>query len=144
ALQVDAVTHEDRVLAHDDVHVQVARRATALAGLAFSGQPDAIARVDAGRHLHLDGARVAHAALAPAGGTGIGDDPPGAAALRAGLLHREEALLHAHLADAVAARAGNGRGTGARTGSAAGFALHQLGHAHLEDRKSTRLNSSHV
>src|SRR5690606_29084374 len=73
-----------------------------------------------------------HTPLAVAVATGVGDHLATAVAARAGLLHREEALLHAHLADATAGAAG-GRaaallGTRAVAGLAAGQGRHADGH----------------
>jgi hypothetical protein len=57
--------------------------------------------------------RAAHPALAETGIAGIAHDAAGAAALRAGLLQREKALRHAHLAYAAAGVAGSRAALGA-------------------------------
>ncbi|MNE36702.1 hypothetical protein D3C80_1305230 [compost metagenome] len=57
-------------------------------------------------------------------------------AARAGLLHREEALLHAHLADTTTGRAGGRGRTLLRTGAIARLAVDQGGHADA-DRGAT-------
>src|SRR5690606_40554622 len=92
----------------------------------------AVAGVAAGRHLDRQGLVFLHTPLAVAVATGVGDHLATAVAARAGLLHREEALLHAHLADATAGAAG-GRaaallGTRAVAGLAAGQGRHADGH----------------
>src|SRR5690606_25520423 len=75
-------------------------------GLAFAGEADAIAFVDAGGNLHRQGLVRLLAARAVAVGAGRGNELAGAVALGAGLLDGEEALLHAHLAMTVTGRAG--------------------------------------
>src|SRR5690606_17079652 len=64
--QVAAIALEDRVLAYSNLDVQVARRSAVAAGLAFPGQTNAIARVDAFGHLDRQRLLLAHAALAEA------------------------------------------------------------------------------
>ena len=105
------------MILHVDADVQISRRSAVLPRLALARQADAIAVVDAGRHLHLMGLAVAHPPLAAAGHAGVTDDPAGAAALRAGLLDGEEALAHADVAVAAAGIAGHRRA--ARLGAAA-------------------------
>src|SRR5690606_41253325 len=115
-----AIALEDRVLAHRDLDVEVARRSAGHAGLALAGQADAVAVVDAGRDLHLQHLLLADATVAGAVAAGAGDHLATAAAGRTGLLHGEDAALHAHLAAAAAGLAAVqvavGRaGTGARS-----------------------------
>src|SRR6187551_2169964 len=98
-------------------HVEVAGRATAGAGLAFAGKADPRSVLDPGRDVDLVALRLPGQAGAAAGGAGVLDDLPGAAALGAGLADREEALALRVDAAAFAARAGD-RG-GARRGAAA-------------------------
>src|SRR5690606_28017811 len=129
AVQMLAVTLEDRVLADIDHHVEVAGRPTEGPRLALAGQADAVAAVDAGRHLDRQGLVFLDAPLTLAGATGIGDHLAAAVAARAGLLHREEALLHADLADAATGTAGDRRGALLGTGAVTGLAAHQGRHA---------------
>src|SRR5690606_12285093 len=110
AIQMLAVALEDRVLTHVDHHVQITRRATLGTGLAFAGQANAVARVDACGHLHGKRLLFFDAALAVAAATGIGNHLAAAMAARAGLLHGEEALLHTHLTDATTGGTGDGAG----------------------------------
>ena len=124
-----AVTLEDRVLAHIDHHVEVATGATQGPGFAFAGQTDAVARVDARRHLDRQGLLLFHATLAMTGRAGLGNDLAAAVAARAGLLHREETLLHPHLANATTGGAGGRRGTWLGAIAVAHLALDQGGHA---------------
>jgi hypothetical protein len=56
-------------------------------------------------------------------GAGLGDDLARAAAVRAGLLHAEEALAHLHHALALAGGAGLGLGAGLGARAVAGVAL---------------------
>ena len=63
ARQMTAVALEDRVLANADLDVQIARRAAVAARFAFARQPDAIAVVDALRHLDRERLLAANAAL---------------------------------------------------------------------------------
>src|SRR5690606_1849156 len=106
AVQVVAVALEDRVRAHPHLDVQVAGRGPGGAGLALARQPDAVAAVHARGHLHRQHLLVLHPAVAVAGLARVGDDLAAAAAMRARLLHGEDAALHAHLAAAVAGPAG--------------------------------------
>ena len=66
---------------------------------------------------------LAHAALAVAGIAGVADDLAAALAARAGLLDRENGLLHPHLALAVAGIAGLGGGALGGSRALAGLAL---------------------
>src|SRR5215469_18276238 len=52
--QVLAIPLEDRVLAHVDLDVQITWRPTVAPGLPFTGETDAIARVDAGGDFHRE------------------------------------------------------------------------------------------
>ena len=45
---------EEGVLLHLEEHVEIARGAAVRAGLAFAGQPQALAIVHAGRNVHLE------------------------------------------------------------------------------------------
>src|SRR5690606_31736248 len=87
-------------------------------GLAFPGEPDPVAVVDPRRHLHGQRLDPAHAPAAAALSAGRRDHRARALAGRAGLLDREKALLHAHLAEPAAGRTGDGLGAG--LGAAAG------------------------
>src|SRR5690606_23054956 len=106
AMQVVMVALEHAVFLEMHLHIQVAVGAAVHTGLAFAGAADAIAFVDAGGNLHRQGLVRLLAARAVAVGAGRGNELAGAVALGAGLLDREEALLHAHLAMTVTGRAG--------------------------------------
>src|SRR5687767_11667826 len=108
AMQVVAVALEDLVLLEPDLDVQVTRRPAVGARLAVAGAADAHAVVDAGGNLHFQRLLLLDAALAMAGGAGLGNDLARAAAVRAGLLHAEKTLAHLHHALAVAGAAGLG------------------------------------
>ena len=92
-----------------DIYIQIAGRAVIFAGLALAGEPDAVAVIHALRHLDGDRLTVLYPALTPARGARVADDPALPPALRAGLLHREKTLLHAHLPMPAAGRAIGGR-----------------------------------
>src|SRR5262245_35741608 len=72
--QVRAVALKDRVLAHRDLDIEVARRAAIAARLTLAREPDAVAGVDARRHLHGQPLIRASAALPRALRAGIRDD----------------------------------------------------------------------
>src|SRR5690606_7517560 len=91
---------------HPHLDVQVARRGAGGPGLALARQPDAVAAVHARRDLHRQHLLLLHAAVAVAGLARIGDGLAAATAVRARLLHGEDAALHAHLAAPVAGPAG--------------------------------------
>src|SRR5690606_15308665 len=75
--QVLAVPLEDRMLADVDLDIQVARRSAVAACLAFPGQTDAVACIDARGHFHRQLARAPYPALPVAGIAGILDDRAG-------------------------------------------------------------------
>ena len=100
---------EELVRPDRDMHIQVAVRRALAAGLALAGQADARAILDPCRDRHLQAAFALHGAGALADPAGIADHAALAAAGRAGPLDQEEALLRAHLAGALAGRAGLGR-----------------------------------
>src|SRR5690606_22564407 len=76
------------------------------AGLALARQADAVAAVHARGDLHRQHLFLFHPAVAVAGRAGRGEGLAAATAVRARLLHGEDAALHAHLAAAVAGGAG--------------------------------------
>ena len=127
AIKIVALALEDGVRAHVHFHVQVARLGARRAGFAFAGKADAVAGIDAGRDLHLQHLFVLHAAVAVAGLAGFGDGLAAATAGRAGLLHGEDAALHADLAATAAGTAGFDLAI-FRTAAFAGLAGHQGGH----------------
>src|SRR5690606_37953415 len=118
AVQMFAVALENRVLAHRDLHIQITGRATARAGFTFTGQTDAITGINPRRHIHRQGLGLFDDTAAVTLAAGVGDHIALAATVRAGLLHREETLLHAHLTGTGAGRTGDGRA--ALLGAAAG------------------------
>ncbi len=105
-MQIVTVAFEHRVRLDMDLDIEVARRAAVDAGFAVAGRADPHAFVDAGRDLDLEGLLRLDLALAVAFDARLGDVLAGAVALRASLLHREEALRHADLADAFTSGAG--------------------------------------
>src|SRR4249919_11154 len=102
AMQVVAVALEDLVRAHAHFDEQVARRRARRAGFAFALQAHTIAVVHAGGDLHREDFLFLQAALPHARLARVLDDLAAPGAMRARLLHLEDAALHAHLAAAVA------------------------------------------
>src|SRR2546427_3909885 len=78
--QIVAVADEERMRAHANAHVNIARRPAALARAALTGEPDALAVAHAGGDLHVQspgspavGARDLHRALRAPVGLGEAD-----------------------------------------------------------------------
>ena len=138
-MQVVVVALEHRVLLEVNLHVEVAGRAAVDAVFAFAGEPDAIALVDAGRNLDRQRLVLLDASDAVAAVAGVGDEAAGAVALGAGLLDREEALLHAHLAVTAAGRAGLRLRARFGAGAVAGLAVFHGRDADLGFRAVCRL-----
>src|SRR5476651_2109352 len=122
AVHVGALTLEQIVAAHRQEHVEVARRAAARAGLAFAGEANARAVLDAGWNVDLESLVAPHAALARASLARLVDHLPRALAGVAGAFDGEEALLRAQPAVALAGRALVRLGTGLRAHALADFA----------------------
>src|SRR4249919_213131 len=129
AMQVVAVALEDLVRAHAHFDEQIARRRARRAGFAFALQAHAIAVVHAGGDLHREDFLLLQAALPHARLARVLDDLAAPGAMRARLLHLEDAALHAHLAAAMARRAGL-QFTVFRSGAGAMLAGHERGHFH--------------
>src|SRR5262245_14583827 len=107
-MQVGAFALEERMRAEGEKNVEVARRTAADAGLAFAGEPDAGAVLDAGRNVHGQRALARHPPRTGAGRAGIADHLAAALAVRAGALQREEALRVQDASLPAAARTGFG------------------------------------
>src|SRR5690606_14125421 len=108
--EVVLLTLEEGVRLYVDKAVQVAARPAVPARLALARYPELRPVLDAGRDPDRDLALHRHAAGAPARPARLLDDRPFAAAARAGLTDREEALRHLDLAGAAAVRAGDAAG----------------------------------
>src|SRR5690348_15262156 len=106
ATQVVAVAFEDGMLAHVDFNVQVAGRRPGWTGFPLAAQADAIAVVHARGHFDFQTAFVFQPAFAVAVLARRHHHASDTAAVRAGLLDREDAVLHPHAA--VAAAGGTG------------------------------------
>jgi hypothetical protein len=102
AIKVVALTLEDRVFAHLHFHVQVAGRRAGRTRLTLPGQADAVTVVDALGDLHRQRAGFLDTTFAMALLARLFDRLTAATAMWACLLDREDAVLHAHLAVAVA------------------------------------------
>ena len=131
AMQVMAVTLEDRMLGHRQENVEIAIRAAIGARRALARQTDAGALLHPRRHVHRQGAFLLHQARALADLAGIADHLAAAAALAAGAFDGEEALGGADLAMPGAAGAGLGAGARLRAAAGAGLAGQHGGHLDL-------------
>ena len=100
------VTLEDVVRLNGHLNVQIARRATVHAALAFAVETNTVSRIHTRRNLHREGAGFAHAPFAVTFVARHFDVLATAVTGRAGLLNRKEALLHAYLAVTMTGRAG--------------------------------------
>src|SRR6185369_13698109 len=121
--EVAAVALEDGVLADADLDVEISRRPAIAPGFAFAGEADAVAIVDACGHLHRQILLLPDPALAQTFVAGLRDHLAAPLTARAGLLDREDSLLHADLAGAMARLAGHGFGIGLGAASFAGLAF---------------------
>ena len=119
---------EDRRGGDPGDHVEVAGRRAAGAVLALAGDPDPAAVVDAGRDPHPVALALHRQPGAAAGRARVLDHLAGAAALRARLADREEALALGVDPAPVAARAGDRHRPRLRAGAAAGLAGRLLRH----------------
>src|SRR5256712_5212160 len=99
---VIALASEGRMRGHLDQHIEVAGGAAVLARLALVRQAQPIARLDAGRNVHVEHAFSLHPLLPAARRTERGDRVAGALAASARFIEGEEALLEAELAGALA------------------------------------------
>src|SRR5262245_27208414 len=131
AMHICAFALEERMRSEGEKKIKVARRTAADAGLAFAGEPDAGAVLDAGRNVHGQRALARHAPRAGAGRAGIADHLAAALAVRAGALQREEALRVQDASLAAAARTGLRPGAGLRARARAGLAGDRGRDAHL-------------
>src|SRR5690348_3849453 len=130
ATQVVAMALEDRMLAHVDLDVQVAGRRAGRAGFALACQANAIAVVHAGGHFHFQAAFVFEPSFAVTVSARRHHHAPDPAAMRTGLLDRENAVLHPHATVAAAGRAG-GKLAVLRTRAIAVMAVDHRRHADL-------------
>ena len=97
AVKIIAVSLEDGVLPHADLDVKVACGRAGRTRFALTGQPDAVAIVDTCRNFHRQDFLFFDATGAAAGFAGIAEFLSATAAVRARLLHRENAALEADL-----------------------------------------------
>src|SRR5690242_1876853 len=117
---------------HADEDVEVAWRSAVHPRLAFAGETDARAFLDAGGHIDRERPLLLDMTRAVARFAGILDHAALTAALRTGTFDGEETLLGANFADAAAGRALLGLRAGFRAGAAAHFA--RDGRRHLDLR----------
>ena len=123
-----AVTLEDRVFTYVDHYVEVTSRTALSARLAFTRQTNTVTCIDTRRHLDRKRLLLFDPTLPMAATARIGNHFAAAMTARAGLLNREEALLHAHLADATTGGTGNRTGALLGTGTVASLAFSQGRH----------------
>src|SRR5271163_1509535 len=107
--------------------VEIACRAAVGARLAFTGDAQSRARVDAGGNAELDGFFALDAALAAAFGAALANNLARALAGGAGARDGEETLLIGELAAAAAGLAGRYTGAFFGAGAVAGFAVFLAG-----------------
>ena len=105
---------------------------------AFASQTDTVTGINTRRYFHRQGLVLFDATFAVAGVTRIGNDLALAMAPRAGLLHREETLLHAHLTDTATGRASHRRGAFLGARAIARFAVDQCWHTDIHRRAAHR------
>src|SRR2546421_10524289 len=103
---VIALAGEGRMRRDMDQRIEVAGRAAVLPRLALVRQAQPGARLDAGRNVHVEHAFRLYPLLPAARRAERGDRVAGALAASARLIEREEALLEAELACALATWAG--------------------------------------
>src|SRR5262245_47252442 len=125
AMQIGPFALEERMGAEREENIEVARRTAADASLAFAGEPDAGAVLDAGRNVHGQRALARHPPRTGAGRAGIADHLAAPLAVRAGALQREEALRVQDASLAAGAGTGLGSGAGLRARARAGLAGHR-------------------
>ena len=130
-MQVGAVALEERVRAEREEDVEIAGRPAAHAGLAFAGEADAGAVLDAGRDVDRQRALARDAAGARAGRAGIVDHL--AAALAAGQVRSsvKKPCAWRMRPAPPQVRAGLRLGAGLGAGAGAGLAGDRGRHAHL-------------
>ena len=138
AVQVVAAALVEGVFLDLQHDVEIAGRSAVCAGLAFLGEPQAVAVVDARRDVDLEFANHLPVTLPMALPAGIAHDLAAAVAGMAGAPHRQKTLLIEDLAAAVAGGAGGGSAARFGAGGAATVASFHarrldLG-GHAEDR----------
>src|SRR5690606_7105892 len=101
AEQMLAVALENRMFAHRYLHVEIADRTTVRTRFAFTCETNSIAGIDTRRHFHRQRLGFFNHATAITLAARVRDHLALAATVRAGLLYREKALLHANLAGAA-------------------------------------------
>tara|TARA_E500000178_G_scaffold281054_1_gene281285 strand:- start:48 stop:335 length:288 start_codon:yes stop_codon:yes gene_type:complete len=79
------------------LNVEITWRAAVDPGLTFTGETNAIAVIDSGGHFNREGLGFIPIPAAMTDMTGIFDLFASTLTAWAGLLHREESLLHTHL-----------------------------------------------
>src|SRR5690606_4336964 len=94
AMQIDPFTLKNPVLAHRDLNVKIAGWTTMRPCLAFSAQTDAVAGINAWRHLDRQRLLLFHTATAVTGATRVLYLFTGTLTARTSLLNREKSLLH--------------------------------------------------
>src|SRR5690606_29414739 len=129
AEQMLAVALENRMFAHRYLHVEIADRTTVRTRFAFTCETNSIAGIDTRRHFHRQRLGFFNHATAITLAARVRDHLALAATVRAGLLYREKALLHANLAGAATGCTGDRRAAFLGAGATAFLAVHQCRHA---------------
>ena len=138
-IKILAFTTEDGMITHRHLHIQITGRASIEPRLTLTGQANTVAGIHTRGNFYRQGFALFFTALAMTIGTGILDDFALAATRRTGLLHREKALLHAHLTHATAGITGDRVSAFFGTGTITGIAMHHSGNPDLNTGAFNRL-----
>ena len=106
AVKIIAIAFKNSMRPHAYFHVKIAGRSATHAGLTFAGQSNSIATIHASRNFNRQGPGFTDPALTTAIGTGVADTLARTLAGRAGLLNREDTLLHPDLTNTTTGAAG--------------------------------------
>src|SRR5690554_290862 len=138
AVEILAIAHKNPVFTHRDLHIQVTRRPTIDARLAFARQTDPITRINTRRHLHRQGFLLFHIACTMTGLTGCADRLARTTTAGTGLLYRKEPLLHPDLTGAMTGATSFRLGPRFRARRMAGTAFDVSGYPDLDGGTADR------
>lgn len=123
AIEIGAATFKEGVLLDVKNHVEIAGSAAIGSWLAFTGDTEACAGINARGNAQLDGFFALNATLAAAIGAAFANDLAGTLTRGAGARNGEKALLIGELATAAAGLASDYASAFFRAGAVAGFAI---------------------
>ena len=127
------------MLLYRHLYKQIAGRTALRSRFTLTRQANAIAGINTRGHLHRQRLALLYPPLPVTGSTGIGNGFAPAATGGTGLLHLEEALLHAHLSGTATGTAGGGRATFPGTGAITSVTGRQAGNADFYRRTLDRV-----